>query len=594
MSDKFVAKSVIVFDEKRSNYTKGQEIRIKIPATSCPVVSARDTYLRFKVVLSHSDADVDARMPMILNSLVGGAGLIKTLSIYAMKDNTLLEQIDNYALLAYLQAYYGDSENDKNIKALTEGAVSNKEKLRNPFYEVITDTGAGNGHEIAGYKEVEICLPLKLSGLLSPKAYNRSLPVVALGGLEIRILLESDMNKVIQFATGKAGDGKYNDSLLYHEAFVDSEDVATNGNKSGQNGNNTAIANGAGMTPIILNNVNGADAGARSQRYDYNTGAFNNAVDHMGIPCDATGQRNINGGGLQFVNEYLPYFFNQRLRVGSTANASLNQSTGRISNFTIANGAGGASCVNLTCAGGGGAVNADTAGGCIVQGAVLIAVPSQTYDFTISEVQMVVGVLQTSPDYVSAVLNKSNSSQGVSMDIKSFNNYKVNQNAGVTKSSLYIPMNERRAYSILCVPEDLAKRPIYADGLRPPVETPLNYHFVISNLRVPNRNVELARIVEEDRATQSYGRNEPIHSKELEDALNNCGIAVENLDRSNFCFAIGRALSRYGHTFNAQDLAGEVRLNIEYTAQTKNLLWNNFVCCLKRITTSSAGVMVEQ
>jgi len=591
MSDKFVAKSVIVFDEKRSNYTKGQEVRIKIPATSCPVVSSRDTYLRFKVKLSHSSADVDARMPMILNSQIGGASLIRTLSIYAMKDNTLLEQIDNYALLAYLQAYYGDSDNDKDIKALTEGAVSNKEKLRNPFYETKVDTGNGNGHEIVSYKDVEICLPLKLSGLLSPDAYNASLPVVALGGIEVRILLENDVRKIIQFATGKAGDGEYNDGLLYWEEGVDSEDLRT-GNPAGRNGNNTAVANGGPMTPIYLNNTLGVDAGLHTKSYDYNTGAFDNDMDHMGIPAFGP-QVPVNDGGLQFVNEYLPYFFNQRLRIGNPTNAGANRSTGRISNIDIQPGAGGDACVELTCAGGG-AENADDPAGAGVGSAVLINVPQQSYDYTISEVQMVVGVLQTSPEYVNAVLNKSNTSQGVSMDIKSFNNYKVNQNAGVSKSSLYIPMNERRAYSILCVPEDLANRPIYADGLRPPVEEPENYHFIISNLRVPNRNVNLARIKEEDRATQVYGRNEPVHSKELEDALNNCGIAVENLDRSNFCFAIGRALSRYGHTFNAQDLAGEVRLNVEYTAQTKNILWNNFICCLKRITTSASGVNVEQ
>jgi len=591
MSDKFVAKSVIVFDEKRSNYTKGQEIRIKIPATSCPVVSSRDTYLRFKVKLSHSENEVDARMPMILNSQIGGASLIRTLSIYAMKDNTLIEQIDNYALLAYLQAYYGDSDNDKDIKALTEGAVSNKEKLRNPFYETRVDTGNGNSHEIVGYKDVEICLPLKLSGLLSPDAFNASLPVVALGGIEVRILLENDVRKIIQFATGKAGDGQYNDGLLYFEDGFDDEDL-TNGNPAKRNGNNTAVANGNPMNPVILNNVMGADAGAQTKTYDYNTGAFNNDLDHMGIPCVGE-QAPVNDGGLQFINEYLPYFFGQRLRIGNPTNDGVNQPTGRIDNFDIQAGAGGDQCVEITC-GGGGAVNADDAAGTGAESGVLINVPQQTYDFTISEVQMVVGVLQTSPEYVSAVLNKSNTSEGVSMDIKSFNNYKVNQNAGVTKASLYIPMNERRAYSILCVPEDLTSRSIYADGLRPPVQEPENYHFVISNLRVPNRNVDLSRIKEEDRATEEYGRNEPVHSKELEDALNNCGIAVENLDRTNFCFCIARALSRYGHTFNAQDLAGEVRLNVEYENQETNILWNNYVCCLKRITTSASGVSVEQ
>mgnify|MGYP003675970909 FL=1 len=582
MSGQFVAKSVIVFDEKRSSYTKGQEIRIKIPATSCPVISARDTYLRFRVLLSHDGAGADARMPMMLNSLVGGAGLIRTLSIYAMRDNTLLEQIDNYALLAYLQAYYGDSENDKNIKALTEGAVSNKEKIRNPFYSVEED---GDGYKIGGYKEVEICLPLKLSGLLSPEAYNRSLPNVALGGLEIRILLENDVNKVLQFATGKAGDGAYNDSLCYAEAGS-----TPPSNPCARNGSLGVVANGATMTPITLTNSAGANTSAQARTYNYFSGAFDNAIDHMGYPSVDVGA--VNDGGYQFVNEYLPYFIDQRLVVGTTANGSFNAPTGRITAINVVE-AGGEDNISFV-TDGAGAVNADAAGGIVAGGAVCINVPDQTYDFTISQVQMVVGVLQTPPEYVSALLNKSNTSAGVSMDIKSFNNYQVNQNAGVTKSSLFIPMNERRCYSLLCVPEDLATRPIYADSLRPAVEEPSQYHFIISNMRVPNRSVELGRIVEEDRATNSFSRNEPVHSKELEDALNNCGVRVNNLDRSNFCFTIGRALSRYGHTFNAQDLAGEVRLNVEYTAQTKNLLWNNYVCCLKKITTNANGVSVEQ
>ena len=583
MSGQFVAKSVIVFDEKRSSYTKGQEIRIKIPATSCPIVSARDTYLRFRVLLSHSDPATDARMPLMLNSLVGGAGLIRTLSIYAMRDNTLLEQIDNYALLAYLQAYYGDSENDKNIKALTEGAVSNKEKIRNPFYSVEKD---GDGYKIGGYKEVEICLPLKLSGLLSPDALNRSLPNVALGGLEIRILLENDVNKVIQFATGKAGDGAYNDSLLYCEEGFDPPT-----NPCSRNGNLNAIATTAAMNPITLTNSGGTNTIAdRAKKYDYFTGEFDNVLDHMAYPSIDVAA--VNDGGIQFVNEYLPYFIDQRLQVGTTDNGSFNVPTGRISAISLLS-ANGEDNVSFTCDGGG-AVNADTTAGVVAGGAVCINVPDQTYNYTISNVQMVVGVLQTPPEYVSALLNKSNTGAGVSMDIKSFNNYQVNQNAGVTKSSLFIPMNERRVYSLLCVPEDLASRPIYADSLRPAVETPSQYHFIISNARVPNRSVELGRIMEEDRATLSFSRNEPVHSKELEDALNNCGVRVNNIDRSNFCFTIARALSRYGHTFNAQDLAGEVRLNVEYTEQGKNLLWNNYVCCLKKITTNANGVSVEQ
>ena len=562
-SEKFVSNSVILYDEKRSDYRAGEEIRIKIPATSVAVLSPRNTFLRFRITLGNSLDEPYANLPAILNSEIGGSALIRTLSIYS-GDGTLLEQIDNYNLLAYIQSYYSTNETERNTKALLEGATSTKNKSQNPFYELKDDiAGVGLYTELTR-KTVELCIPLRLSGLLNPLNHNGSIPNIALGGMEVRILLEQNVEKILQLTTGACGDGR-NDDMFLWDGFGD-----------GVPSTNPCARLGTGI--IINNNDTTITLGKDS---DLNIHIWDNKSDYA--PTD-----NMEAvATLEWVNKNTPLMVGQSLNLIDINGGVLHQTVALVESMAI----DGNGRVELTMD-----APLNVPQSFPIGTAISINVGDQAWDYKLSECAMVCGVIKTDPKYISALANKSRGSEGVSFDIMTYNNYMVNHNANVLKQSLYIPMNEARCYSILSIPENIGKtyKVEGGNGMRPAVGEPSNYHYIIKNIRVPNRNVSLSRIRETDLAGGVVCYNEPVHSKELEDALLNNSWGVATLDRVDKAFCIGRGLSRYGHTFNARDTVGEVRLNLEYTKQPNSLLWNNFVSHLRRINVSSGGVVVQQ
>jgi hypothetical protein len=556
--EKFVSNSVILYDEKRSDYRAGEEIRIKIPATSVAVLSPRNTFLRFRVEITNSlDGNPFAMLPAILNSEIGGSALIRTLSIYS-GDGTLLEQIDNYNLLAYIQSFYSTNETERNTKGLLEGATSTKNKAHNPFYEVIDDLAGVGAFTDLTRKVVELCIPLRLSGLLNPLNHNGSIPNIALGGMEVRILLEQNVEKILQLTTGACGDGRNDDKFMW--------DI-----------NNPCSRMGLGVVLADQDTTITLSVDGDAQAHAWDTEENYDELEHMAsVPT------------MEWVSKNTPLLVGQALEIFDPITGDSQTTDSFIQSIAIAG--------NLVVLTFDNPITVGVVGGYPIGSSVAVAIAPQTWGYTLSECAMVCGVIKTDPKYISALANKSRGSEGVSFDIMTYNNYMVNHNANVLKQSLYIPMNEARCYSILSIPENIGETYTIqgGNGMRPAVGEPSNYHYIIKNIRVPNRNVSLRRIRETDLATNVVCYNEPVHSKELEDALLNNSWGVATLDRVDKAFCIGRGLSRYGHTFNARDSVGEVRLNLEYIKQPNSLLWNNFVSHLRRINVSSGGVVVQQ
>ena len=105
--------------------------------------------------------------------------------------------------------------------------------------------------------------------------------------------------------------------------------------------------------------------------------------------------------------------------------------------------------------------------------------------------------------------------------------------------------------------------------------------------------MDLSRLNSTDIADDgSYAKFAAVHTKEVEEAIEACDIAVRNLDRPNHCFIIARALARHGHSFNAQG-QGETRLNLRYTANTVNQIFNHFVCHRRRAVIKDNSLVVE-
>ena len=72
--------------------------------------------------------------------------------------------------------------------------------------------------------------------------------------------------------------------------------------------------------------------------------------------------------------------------------------------------------------------------------------------YTISNLEYIVSVVSPPESYVSKMMSAVNSSQGLAMDIKTFNNYRFNLSTLNGLTNQLIPARAQRAYSIMSVP----------------------------------------------------------------------------------------------------------------------------------------------
>tara|TARA_R110002124_G_scaffold106194_4_gene257774 strand:- start:85 stop:1599 length:1515 start_codon:yes stop_codon:yes gene_type:complete len=492
-------------------------------------------------------------VPIVLNDKLGGASLIRSLTISSLATNTVLEQIDNYNQLAYVKSHFENNQSMTNKNALVSGNGSGHSGPQFNLFWSTEDELTTNGlYKLGAYKEVELLIPLSLSGVLGQGRNPKVVPVVAMGGLRISIILEHDVNKITQ-AVQFRGDGKLNELVGFDpRTQYTAASIYTNGSTFDLTG-----------TAITLNNVaDGADEGL----------AFDSLAE---------------------LRAAFPIYKSDKIQViiedKSNQVITVSASDSYITKIEM-----DGPRVKLT-------LNDDIAGAGTVPEASRVAlyIAGSTPNYQISNVELVTASVQAPATYINSLMGAVK--RGLNYDYTTFTNYQVNLNSSITQSSQYIPMSQSRCLSLLSVPETIAAVDTYSlikDGLRPTIPetdvcSPENYNYLIKNLRTPLQSVELTRLSETtDGADDSYAKFAAVHTKETEEAIEACDIAVRNLDRPNHCFIIARALARHGHSFNAQGV-GETRLNLRYNSNTKNQIFNHFVCHRRRAVIKSNSLVVE-
>ena len=544
----FVTRSVLIPDSKRGTYASGKQFHIDIPASSVPLLSCDQTFMRCRFKFT---GDV---VPIVLNDKLGGASLIRSLTISSLATNTVLEQIDNYNQLAYVKSHFENNQSMTNKNALVSGNGSGHSGPQfNLFWSTKDDTGTSELFELHHYKEVELLIPLSLSGVLGQGRNPKVVPVVAMGGLRISIILEHDVNKITQ-AVQFRGDGKLNELVGFDpRTQYTAASIYTGGSTFDLTG-----------TAITLNNASdGADEGL----------AFDSLAE---------------------LRDAFPIYKSDKIQViiedKTTKAITVSASASYITQIEMDSGR-----VKLT-------LNAaiQAASGTVPEASrVALYIAGSTPNYQISNVELVTASVQAPATYINSLMGAVK--RGLNYDYTTFTNYQVNLNSSITQSSQYIPMSQSRCLSLLSVPETIEAVDTYSlikDGLRPTIPetavcSPENYVYLIKNLRTPLQSVELTRLSEvTDGADASYAKFAAVHTKETEEAIEACDIAVRNLDRPNHCFIIARALARHGHSFNAQGV-GETRLNLRYNSNTKNQIFNHFVCHRRRAVIKSNSLVVE-
>jgi len=192
-------KSVSVPSENGLSYTENGKLVIRVDP-SVEYFLPSESYLQFRLKLT---LDGTAKTRLQLNDRIGGHSLINHIRILS-GTGVLLEEIQNYNVLAYLMYSYDTNDTKRRKRTLTERTTmfnpacastnggqqrDNNSCVNNPYF------ANGSGGEFVYLK---VCLPLVASGLFrNPKIF----PTMLTQGLRLEITLEEAAKCVQRLST---------------------------------------------------------------------------------------------------------------------------------------------------------------------------------------------------------------------------------------------------------------------------------------------------------------------------------------------------------------------------------------------------------
>ena len=535
-----------VFEVRNSNVGLGEVIRFRIPP-SIALLNTQQTFLKFNVVVgtkgkqtgfvSGQEADEAHYFPWTFGE-GGAANLVRNLTVKT-QDGVIIEQITDYNRLNRVLCNYVENSTEKNLKRLYQGADSEVVKAANTLTDRTMNAGASIAGETQFNKEIEVCLPLTLSGVL-----NNAQPYPnVIAPLEVEILLEEDAYNVIHAQGNELGGEAAN--------FENDKDAQ--------------VLVGGYSEPLPYC-VDGTPNGPTTTFNIKKTDSFNDNFFTGALTADDTAD--------------FPFFNGQTITL-KTSNGDLDIT---INNIELDG-------TNLK-------LNFDNVviTNTTVDPVVFVKVPTTKPTMTLSEMELVCGTIVPSPKQLSALESAVRSGNGYGFQYKSYMDFPVNMSAGALQVSNLINCNYRMVKSVLSFWEDIGiSTRVDTDNLLVENNTsvaPSNYQYRLGGLLVPNRSVDLSRYT---RARNQQGGWGAAHIKELEQALGCCGWRTKDLSNIDGCLLVGRGLVPVNSGFT-YDMSGneETRLQLKYSAQTQSLLQHNYVCYLKELRISSKGKMVVE
>ena len=571
--------SIKIFEQRNTEYRLGNELRFIIPK-SVMAINPIQSYICMNI-----EVDSALHNAYCLNEQCGAELIVKQLRILSEDGSAVYEELSDYNKIKRVLSYYGNNKTDDNLNKLFQGGQDPAPILlgKNKLFD--TDE---NGN--ITQKKLPVQFKLSLSGLLGMT--TRPFPNV-LSGLQIIILLENDINKVLRKMgeykvprqlTIKGDQSKdvfgkvvgYSPDCAYQVAAITDKDdnIVVDGTDAGLEFVKTLHINTHGV------NANGADDDATIVAGD----AF----------------QILNSGGNGLSQSVSPF------KIGQTISFFKNTDNGGSSAFkihTMSRSADGR--LLLTCNPTDFPNGVDLRAGAennnnLLVSKVAILEPNQFAATTgfqpastllISNVEFVVGTINLKPEEISKIQSASSSSTGYMQDIQSYLNYPVN----ITKAlvnSIFIPTKLNRCKSVISFYESVGGQvETNRDNLLPIIDShtaPRKYNYKLDNLIVPNRQVSLTNL---NKAPAVAGALSSIHLHELQKGLQS-STKVRSLEAPNMCFTLARQLAVMNHTYDA-NRRSEMRLDLDFEHQDRDLLVHNFIHHIRRIIISAKGIMVE-
>ncbi len=613
----------VVLSERQSAYQAQDQIIIKIPST-LGNFNPLSSYLKFVVRIKNTGAQP------FLASLDGKAGawsIIQRIDIYA-GFGALLESLQEVAAFMSVLSTYDNDKSKYGQRLLAEGfggknvggyLSGQSNGMQSPYSR---KNGAG-----VEYTDVEVCLPIYMSGIFNS---NKILSLMALDGLELRILLRSDVEAITTF---NAYGYDFN-----REPVVGADPTAV-----------PAIAGDRRTVPVNSEGITGADV---DTLYQGDTSQYHNfLVDEINGAAIPAGGFLPGGGAITSVRIANPTIANAQADGGADVGQFAGRGAGSLAQFCglvgqklvlTTNGAnapagtGTLSYINLgtitgitepaagdgvVCAVNGAAVlgAAQTAGdgslpsaalfngtsfanrvdgGLIPQAVVgggtattaLTVEPSLAFE--VVNVQCVVGTVVLPPEILEAQNRMVDSEEGLVYEYQSYNLYRLQDNKA-QKASILVPTLEGRAKSLVISPSPSS----WGSGglqwvnsaLQPDQESLRQVQYLLNSTLQPDLPIDTLRS-----ATQANGGVngwDAIAVEEMTKAVERCGLKVNDLRNYFNHFTCGRRLSTDDHSYDAK--TNEIRFNLEYRVPpTKEKQWFGQMAHIRTAVIKTDGIEV--
>jgi hypothetical protein len=571
--------SVIVNEIRNSSYTNADVLRFHLNE-NLMLLNPKETFFRFflRVGTKGTDdssgtgeTDADHWAPWFMDSQCASESLVRSVRIVSRKDGSVLEEITDYNLLCKKIGSYTQNESMEEMKKLYYGADTAEVRQQNTLTK---RASVPADHTTQDNQEIECFMKLSLSGLLGDKA--NLFPCFACP-LEVQIELEHDSLKCVR-AQGAEGAQGETTAVYYGDRDNYSKSVGYSQAMSYNIGSFTGGANDADRTNIVLNNA--AVAGVA-------VGAFTTIT---------TGEVNTTAGataGQSTLNEF-PFYAGQAIKFNYLGATSGNLQGAEIDAEIKKVSVSGTSlvlelhtAVNISADGGQGAGAS--------RGMVYIKNPGATPTLNLTNVEMVCGIVKPDAGMISKYESAIGSGEGMGMVCQSWYDYPVNSPANALVISNLINCKLDRVKAVLSFWENVSDGSVYyQDNLRTQNDSavaPKQYVYKLDGLQTPSRAIDLQNF---QRVRTSAGWWSAQSVRETVQALKECGFKVRDLQNVDVDLLIGRALTRFPNTYSLADLQGELRMDLQFTANTKNLLHHNFVCYDKTILINPNGAKVME
>lgn len=593
-------------------FKENDEIKIKIDAGSAPMINTNNSYLIFSIQIPNC--------PVYMNpsQFLGGGRIFREMTITDFNEQVQLENITDLHLLESIAAYYGENENDKNIRGIFNGRCPNIAEVfhESTDFTVPTNNSRGGGTisqyyqkspAVAGgtasvnsdlSRKVQVLYRFNLSGILNPYRTENWANILTQGiTIRLRLLPAHKLlvpRQIRSQATAAAGDVTARPAFDGGMGQIEKLETRDMGNGTeeqvGTNGRRQTIAVEGSATAFNdprVYAIRGFVDAAGAQQLGQDPIPNNPGVAI--VPISGLILANPTDGSAEYVNKFRTADLNNCLfkvggkvriakRAGGNFTAaecfgSQNGMTEKIAEVRVRTGR-----IELLFE------NNVTVTDRIALGTPIIPdLNDINISYEVTDVQYTAEVVSMPPQYLEQLVQRFNSGKTV-IQYRTYDDYKINIPSGATQTELYIPADNTRAFAFLNYNERLIGEAPQVDNLLPPNYVNqtaagafldgiqgLEYQFNINGNLVPQLPVSLESVCRSD----DIKGVSVLAQIELEKALMATSIPIKNLLHVGNCLVIGRGLGRDGSTFNLKE--NDMRLRVNYRHQNQNILTHNVV-----------------